>query len=171
MDPKYICFNNNNNNNLLTKIQLIGIVWIFENCNFDIWSALFVNSRDYLKGPDTLWKVDILLWMIKIFMMTGWDFIMNDRDFPQIEIFMMATRDYHDSRSRFFYDQWWQVDIVMMTGRDFHDGRLIFLLWPVEIFKMAGRYFHDDRSRFSWWQVEIFIMTSGDFHDGRSRFL
>ena len=79
---------------------------------------------------------EILLWTVKIFMMTG--------------------RDFHDYRSRFL---WWQVEVSVMTGWDFLDDGSRFSWWQVKIFMMTGRDFiinyrdfHDDRS---WFYYEL----------------
>ena len=64
--------------------------------------------------------VDILLWKVEIFMMTG--------------------QDFYNHRSRFCYEWsrflWWQVEILIMTGRDFHYDKSRFYYEPLS--------FHDD---------------------------
>ena len=85
---------------------------------------------------------------------------------PKIEI-LFWTVEMHCGRSRF---SWWQVEIVMINVRDFHDDRSRFYydssrfsLWQVANFMMADRDFHEDRwtryyesSRFSWWRIVAF---------------
>ena len=131
-----------------------------------------INGRDFQDNNRlrfSWWYVEILLWTIKVFMMTGWIFswwLVEILLWKAVIFKIIAGWDIHDHRSRF---SWWQVKI---------------LLWTVEIFMMTGQDFiingldfHDSKSWFYfelswffWWQVEIFMMTGWEFYDGRSRF-
>lgn len=139
------------------------------------WDFHEVGSRFYYEPLRFSWRqVEIILWTVKISIMTGLYFITN----VEIAIltdwdFVTNSWDFHDGKSRFYYKRskcspWqvqilsWTVEIFIMTGQDFISN---------------GWHFHDDRwrfynelLRFSWWQFEIFIIDGLAFHDDKSIF-
>ena len=139
------------------------------------WDFHEVGSRFYYEPLRFSWRqVEIILWTVKISIMTGLYFITN----VEIAIltdwdFVTNSWDFHDGKARFYYKRskcspWqvqilsWTVEIFIMTGQDFISN---------------GWHFHDDRwrfyyepLRFSWWQFEIFIIDGLAFHDDKSIF-
>ena len=62
-----------------------------------------MKGRDFImNGGNKLWKFEISLWTVEIFMMMS-------------RYFIMSGCDFHDNRSRFYYKRlrfsWWQVEI------------------------------------------------------------
>ena len=69
--------------------------------NPDILWKYIENLLSMVKIPR--WQIEILLRMVGIFMITGWDFHDDRSRFQwlQVEIFMMADRGFHNDKSRF----------------------------------------------------------------------
>ena len=58
-----------------------------------------LNGRDFF-----CWHVDILVWTVEIFMMTGRDFIIYHTFMMTGQDVFMNGRDFHDDRLKFYYD-------------------------------------------------------------------
>lgn len=125
------------------------------------WDFHEVGSRFYYEPLRFSWRrVEIILWTVKISIMTGLYFITN------VEIAILTDWD-------FVTNSW-----------DFHDGKANFIINDPSVHHDRSRSYHEPL-RFSLWQVKILFrtvdifMTTGedsimncwDFHDDSSRFL